>query len=164
MKTFIKVVIGLIIVAVFTVGGFCLGIYIKTKENPVNYISNYIDKNNDTKNKSNKLSVEDFKSELIKNNFEITDEITKLGTLIGAKEVGYGYEINGAYIEIYEYDEKNSEELTKQNIKSAKENNVVKMPAFNNVELPAIYHKGLLLISYEDHPNKDKILEIFNNL
>lgn len=41
MKTFIKIIIGLIIVAVFTVGGFCLGIYIKTKENPVKYLVSY---------------------------------------------------------------------------------------------------------------------------
>lgn len=41
MKTFIKVIIGLIIVAVFTVGGLCLGIYIKTKENPVKYLASY---------------------------------------------------------------------------------------------------------------------------
>lgn len=164
MKTFIKVVIGLILIAVFTVGGFGLGIYIKTKENPVNYISNYINKDSDTKNKSNKSSIEDFKSALLKNDFEITDEITKLGTLIGAKEVGYGYEINGAYIEIYEYDEKSSEELTKQNIKSAKEKNIIIMPALNNVELTATYNKGIMIVAYEEHPNKEKILEIFKNL
>ncbi|MBP3463770.1 MAG: hypothetical protein J6K45_04740 [Clostridia bacterium] len=164
MKTFIKVIIGLIIVAVFTVGGLCLGIYIRTKENPVNYISNHINEESETKNLSQDLSIEDFKSALLKNNFEITDEITKMGTLIGANELGYGYEINGAYIEIYEYDEKSSEELTKQNIESAKEKNVIIMPAFNNVELPAIYNKGLMLVSYEEHPNKEKILEIFNNL
>lgn len=164
MKKFIKVIVAIGLLIVLAVGGFCLGIYIKTKENPVNFISNYINKDSDTKNKSNKLSIEDFKSELIKNNFEITDEMTKLGSMIGANEVGYGYEINGSYIEIYEYDEESTEELTKQNIKSAKEKNVVTMPAFNNIELPAIYNKGLVLISYKDHPDKDKIVEIFNNL
>ena len=38
------------------------------------------------------------------------------------------------------------------------------MPAFNNIEYKAVYNKGLVLINYEEHPNKDKILEIFNSL
>jgi len=42
--------------------------------------------------------------------------MTKLGSMIGANEVGYGYEINGSYIEIYEYDEESTEELTKYKI------------------------------------------------
>lgn len=41
MKTFVKVIIGLILIASFAVGGFCLGVYIKTKENPVNYLLSY---------------------------------------------------------------------------------------------------------------------------
>lgn len=38
MKTFAKIIIGIILITIFTVGGFCLGIYVKTKENPVNYL------------------------------------------------------------------------------------------------------------------------------
>ena len=38
------------------------------------------------------------------------------------------------------------------------------MTSFNNYELKVVYNKGLILVNVEDHPDKDKILEIFNNL
>ena len=41
MKTFAKIIIAIILIAVFTIGGFCLGIYVKKKENPVNYLLSY---------------------------------------------------------------------------------------------------------------------------
>lgn len=110
------------------------------------------------------VSIESFKKKLIDNGLEITEETTKAGSMIGAKEKGYGYEINGKFIEIYQYDLNSIEELTKNNIKLAQTEGKITMPAFNNIEYKAVYNKGLVLINYEEHPNKDKILEIFNSL
>lgn len=42
MKTFLKLIFILIIIAVFALGGLCIGIYIKTKENPTRYVMAYL--------------------------------------------------------------------------------------------------------------------------
>ena len=42
MKTFLKLILILIIIAGFGLGGLCLGIYIKTNEKPINYITAYL--------------------------------------------------------------------------------------------------------------------------
>ncbi len=42
MKTFLKLILILIIILSFTLGGLCLGIYIRTNENPINYITAYL--------------------------------------------------------------------------------------------------------------------------
>lgn len=109
------------------------------------------------------LSIENFKNELQKSGVTITNETNKLATMIGAEE-GYGYEINGQIIEIYKFDEKSDNELTKSNIKSAKEKGIVTMPDFNNITISVKYNKGLILASYEQHPDKEKILKVFNSL
>lgn len=109
------------------------------------------------------ISIQDFKETLENNGMVITNTTNKMGALIGAVE-GYGYTVNGVDIEIYKFDEKSNEDLTKSNIKSAKEKGIITMPDFNNMTFTAMYNKGLLLLNYEQHPNKDKIVEIFNNL
>ena len=109
------------------------------------------------------LSIEDFKNAIKKSGITITNETNKLATMIGAEE-GYGYEINGQSIEIYKFDEKSDNELTKNNIKSAKEKGIVVMPDFNNMTISVKYNKGLILANYEQHPDKEKILEAFSSL
>lgn len=42
MKTFFKLILILIIISSFALGGLCLGIYIRTNENPVDYITSYL--------------------------------------------------------------------------------------------------------------------------
>ena len=122
-------------------------------------------KNEETSSKTNskQVSIEDFKMALQNKNIIITEETKKSATMIGAEE-GYGYEINGQSIEIYKFDEKSNIELTKNNIKSAKENGIVTMPDFNNMTFNVKYNKGLVLLNYEQHSNKEEILEVFNNL
>lgn len=115
-----------------------------------------------TKQESN-ISIDDFIKKLEEADLKINDKINKSSELIGAKE-GYGLEINGEYIEIYLYNTNSQEELTKSNIKSAKEKGIITMPSFDNYEMKAVYNKGLVLVGYEEHINKDKILEVFNNL
>ncbi len=110
-----------------------------------------------------KLEIIDFKEALEHKGLVISNTTNKIGELIGATE-GYSYSINGVDIEVYKFDENSSEELTKNNIKSAKEKGTITMPDFNNITFNALYNKGLVLLSYEQHPDKDKIIEIFNSL
>lgn len=116
-----------------------------------------------TKQEVSNVSIEDFMKKLEEADLKINDKIKKSSELIGAKE-GYGLEINGEYIEIYLYNTNSQEELTKSNIKSAKEKGIITMPSLDNYEMKAIYNKGLVLAGYEEHINKDKIIEIFNSL
>lgn len=83
--------------------------------------------------------------------------------LIGASE-GSSYMISDSLIQVYKFDFNKSDELTVSNLKKAKESGKVLMPSFNNYELKVVYNKGLILVNVEDHPDKDKILEVFNNL
>ena len=83
--------------------------------------------------------------------------------LIGASE-GESYMISDSLIQVYKFDSTKSDELTVSNLKKAKEEGKVVMPSFNNYELKVVYHKGLILVNVEDHPDKDKIIEVFNNL
>ena len=108
-------------------------------------------------------TIEKFKEELVNNGIKINEETQKSASLIGAKE-GYAFEINGQAIEVYEFDEKSTEELTKDNIKSAKNSGTISMPTFNNMTLNVKYNNGLCLVNYENHSDKEKIIEIFNNL
>lgn len=114
-------------------------------------------------NSENKLTIETFRNALKENNLEITNETSKAAGMIGASK-GYGLEINGESIEIYEFDENSTDELTVKNIKSAKEEGDVTMPSFNNYTMKAKYNKGLVLTNYEEHPDRDKIISIFNEL
>ena len=95
-------------------------------------------------------NISDFKKKLQEAGLDITAEAENTECeLIGASE-GESYMM--------------SDELTVSNLKKAKEEGKVVMPSFNNYELKVVYHKGLILVNVEDHPDKDKIIEVFNNL
>ncbi len=114
-------------------------------------------KDNDT------VTIDYFIKKLEESDMIVTNKNEKSAQMIGAEE-GYGLEINGAYIEIYSYDVNSKNDLTKSNIKSAKEKGIVTMPSFGDMELKARYNKGLVLVNYEEHPDSNEILKIFNNL
>ena len=38
------------------------------------------------------------------------------------------------------------------------------MPSFNNYEFKVKYNKGLVLVNSEEHPQEEKIVEIFQSL
>lgn len=116
-----------------------------------------------TREKNNIVTIDNFIEKLEDADMKVTDKINKSAQMIGATE-GYGLEIDGGYVEVYSYDIDSTNELTKSNIKSAKEKEIVTMPGFGNMELKAKYNKGLVLVNFEEHPDSDKILEVFNNL
>lgn len=107
-------------------------------------------------------NIEEFKTKLEESGLTISDTIQKSAELIGAEE-GIGYEIDGEVIEVYKFNENSTDDLTKTNIESAKKDGKINMTTFN-MTLNVKYNKGLCLVRYENHPDKEKILEVFNNL
>lgn len=83
----------------------------------------------------------------------------KAAEMIGAKD-GFGIEINGKEIEVYEFNLESKDENTVSNLKSAKENGEMQV-----LDIPfSVKMNGSLMISnYQDHPVKDKILDAFMN-
>lgn len=110
------------------------------------------------------VSIDEFKKKLEEAGLKIDLETENTEcNLIGASE-GSSYMISDSLIQVYKFDFNKSDELTVSNLKKAKDSGKVLMPSFNNYELKVVYNKGLILVNVEDHPDKDKILEIFNNL
>lgn len=109
-------------------------------------------------------SIDNFKDKLIENEIEISEENENTEcNLIGAAE-GVSYKIDNEVIQIYKFDLDKSDELTVTNIKKAQEEQKVIMPSFNDYEFKVKYNKGLILINSEDHPQGEKIVEIFESL
>lgn len=98
--------------------------------------------------------IENFKT----NGLTIGEKSDKIFQLIGAKD-GYAIEINGEKVELYEFDPDSKAEITKTNLKTAKEGYMDMVGSKANV----ILNGNIALIGYDDHPDKDKIVEIFKN-
>lgn len=145
----IKVIIAVIVIVAL----IALGIYFGTKGK----------ESEEVNSSSQEISIENFKNALQNKGLTVTEVTPKVGTMIGADE-GYGYKINGTSIEIYKFNEESNNELTKSNIDKAKNQGIIVMPDFNNMEIKGKYNKGLLLVNYEGHPNEDEIVSAFNSL
>ena len=92
------------------------------------------------------------------NNLTVGEKEEKAYEMIGANN-GCAVYINGSKIEIYSFDLKSDNELTKRNLQSAKNNGTVSAIGIPiNVKL----NGDLIICNYEDHPDKDKIIELFS--
>lgn len=124
---------------------------------------------NETKQEAKQLvketvSIDTFKQKLKENDLNIEAETeNKECNLIGASE-GVSYMIGGEVVQVYRFDLDKSDELTVANLKKAKEEQKVVMPTFNNYEFKVKYNKGLVLINFEEHPQEQEIVQIFENL
>lgn len=98
--------------------------------------------------------VENFKT----NGLEIGEKSEKIFALIGAKD-GYSIQLNGEKVELYEYDPDSKEDLTKTSLKTAEEGYIDMVGTKVNV----ILNGNIVLAGYDDHPDKDKIIELFKN-
>lgn len=147
----------IISIIVLVIGG--ITIYFLTQKD-VNTPNN---NNNQSQSLISENKFEAFKEKLQNSGYEITGEVKKAAELVGAQE-GYSYEINGSNIEIYKFNLNSSEELTKSNLKSAKNEGKIYMPSFNNYSIEVKINNNLVLTSYSNHPDKDKIIKLFNEL
>lgn len=157
MKEKLFLIIDLILILLF---GVIIVINISKKQNTI--VSNTTNQIETEANNST-LTIKLFKENLIKNGFTISNEIQKAAELIGANE-GYGFEIDGSTIEIYNFNLNSEDSLTKSNINSAINEGKVYMPSLNNYSINAKINKNLVLVSFDAHPDKDKIIKIFNEL
>ncbi|WP_454053312.1 hypothetical protein [Clostridium sp. Marseille-Q7071] len=78
--------------------------------------------------------------------------------MIGANN-GIKFDINDDTVELYFYDSKNLLENGKEYTKQAKEGEVSLM----GKNMQVLYKDGFMLLNYDDHKDKDKIVETFNN-
>ena len=98
--------------------------------------------------------VDSFKS----NGFTVGEKTEKMAAIIGAK-AGFGIQLNGKNVEIYEYDPDSKDELTVNNLETAKDG-YIDMSGFT---IKCILNRNLILAGYDEHPDKDKIVETFKN-
>ncbi|MBP3463171.1 MAG: hypothetical protein ACI4VN_03620 [Clostridia bacterium] len=155
MKKNIVVVLLVLLICVAAIAG----IFLYNKEHKV------IESKNEVKElvKEN-ATIEDFKKKLDESELKIDLEAENTECdLIGASE-GMSYTIDDALIQVYKFDFNNSNELTVSNLKLAQDQGKVVMPSFNNYEFKVVYNKGLILVNSEDHPDKDRIVELFMSL
>lgn len=155
MKKNIVVVLLVLLICVAAIAG----IFLYNKEHKV------IESKNEIKElvKEN-ATIEDFKKKLDESELKIDLEAENTECdLIGASE-GMSYTIDDALIQVYKFDFNNSNELTVSNLKLAQDQGKVVMPSFNNYEFKVVYNKGLILVNSEDHPDKDRIVELFMSL
>ena len=156
MKNKTLILILLVIVIIVSAGS---GIYMYNKEHNVEGIKQEM-----KELVKENVSIEIFKEALEENDIKIENEIENQNCeLIGAKE-GMTYTISGKDIWIYRFDLNTSDEIAVENLKKVQEENKIIIPSLDNVELSAIYNKGLIILNLEDHPESEKIKEIFINL
>lgn len=90
--------------------------------------------------------------------FTVGAKSNKMAALIGAKG-GFGIELNGKQVEFYEYDLDSTEELTVTSLRTAKDGYIDML----GMKIKVVLNGNLLLVVYDSHPDKDKIVELFKN-
>lgn len=98
------------------------------------------------------------KQEFVKSGFEVGENQELFYQMIGATS-GYKFDLNGEPVEIYFYDEKNLSDEGKVYFEQAK-NGSVDISGFT---IPVTLKNNLVIARANDHKDKEKILEVFNN-
>lgn len=110
-----------------------------------------------------------FEAQLEASGLKLEDKAVKDAVSIGALE-GYGFNINGSPLEVYLFEPTNSDEKTKDNLKTAKESGYITISGVEiNGKTPQVkctMNGNLVLIfPLEDmlgaHPDKEAILQAF---
>lgn len=98
-------------------------------------------------------SLEDVVNHFEKQGFEVGEKTFKAAEMIGAAD-GFGIELDGEQIELYSYD------ADSPALQEIQDNGSYNMDGF---VLPAIPNGTVVLMRYDGHPEKDKVIETFNN-
>lgn len=108
-------------------------------------------------------SIDGFVKALKENGFRLS-KVGKMSDMIGSVD-GYKYNVNGIGIEIYKFDLNSKLPIAVKNIKSIQESDKMILPLqAGDTEVPAKMNNGLVIVGYDMHKDKDKILEIFMSL
>lgn len=98
------------------------------------------------------------KQEFVKAGFTVGNNKELAYSMLGAAN-GYKFDLNGSPIEIYYYDSKNLKEDDKKFYEQAK-NGKIDMSGIN---VPVVFKNDLMIVRADEHKDKDKVLEVFNN-
>ncbi len=110
-----------------------------------------------------KFDYDTFVNALQKENFKV-EKGSPVAGLIGEID-GYQYKINGTAIGVYRVDLNSKNPVTVENIKSAKESGKVKLDLQQgSTEVPGKINNNLLIMDFDKHPDKEKILKVFMDL
>jgi len=119
--------------------------------------------NNDENSKEKEHTSEDPLAAVLKyfeeHGLVIGDKTGKAFDMLGAVN-GFGVEVNGQNIELYLYDLEKADDSTLESLESVKANGMMTMSGFS---FSAKINGNLLLTAYDEHPDKDKIVELFSN-
>ncbi|MCQ1530464.1 hypothetical protein [Lutispora saccharofermentans] len=108
-------------------------------------------------------SIDGFVKALKANGFRLS-KVGKMSDMMGSVD-GYKYNVNGIGIEIYKFDLNSKLPISVKNIKSIQESGKMILPLqTGDTEIQAKINNDLVIAGYENHKDKDKILEIFNSL
>lgn len=115
---------------------------------------------NDDKVKSK--SLDDVIGLLKENGFQKVEKVEGLAFgIVGAKD-GSNIKIDGITIEVYIYDLDNLSEQAKKLIKEIKEKGT--MTLVEGYPTKGLISSNVVIMGYEEHPNKDKLIEVFKGL
>lgn len=102
--------------------------------------------------------LDNLKKELVNSGLAIGENQMLAFSMVGATN-GYKFDVNGKSIEIYYYDVKNLSKEQKQFYDQAQNGSM----SVNGFNFPVVFKNNLVLVIPDGHPQKDKILEVFNN-
>lgn len=105
-----------------------------------------------------KEPLEALKDEFKKGGLAIGENQTVAFEMVGAT-AGQKFKINDELIEIYYYDESKLTEEGKKLFEQAKTGNI----SISGINISVIYKNNFVLARADNHKNKEKILEVFNN-
>lgn len=90
--------------------------------------------------------------------FKVGDNKELAFAMLGATN-GYKFDLNSSPIEIYYFDSKNLKEDQKKFYEQARNGNI----DMGGINVPVKFKNDLMIVRADEHPDKDKILEVFNN-
>jgi len=137
-----------------------MGCFSKSDDSSKTALAKAIAKNKAENLQLDEKRVDDFINALTSNGFQITAKELVSSAIIGSKE-GYELTANGSNIEIFICDLTSNEEITVKNLEDVYEKGMIKV---NGITSKARLNKHLMLMGYENHPEKDKIEKIFTDL
>ncbi|MBA2912301.1 uncharacterized lipoprotein YehR (DUF1307 family) [Clostridium beijerinckii] len=113
-----------------------------------------------TRQESNKNAnpLDGLKQEFVKAGFTVGDNKELAYSMLGATN-GYKFDLNGSPIEIYYYDSKNLKEDDKKFYEQAKKGKI----DMSGINVPVVLKNDIMIVRADEHKDKDKILEVFNN-
>ena len=89
----------------------------------------------------------------------VGDVSTKAYDMMGAVD-GFGLDVGGNQVELYMFDPEKANEETLKNLDDAEKIGKFSAMGFS---FPVVKNGNILLAGYEEHPEKDKIIEMFKS-